>query len=178
MEKLQTFTSCEISIINDSVSVAEELVSDFYKMSASQWLRLKYDIKTLRELETEEIVHGPCAQVVRYEGKQGNRHLGSSFYDFYKICLQDHSILSKLRQYPDIRLFPFALYIVTHELIHVVRFCKFLQRFHASPPEIMAEESRVHSDTRDILGTVRGVKGIGTVLGFYRKWHRIRNERE
>jgi len=171
METLETFALNEIRILNDSVTLAEELVSNFYKMSANQWFHLKYDVKTLKELHSSEIVHGPCAQVVRYEGKRQSNPLGSSTFDFYKICLQDHAILSKLRQYPDIKLFPFALYIVTHELIHVVRFCKFLQHFHASFPEKMAEESRVHARTREILGRVRSVPGLAEVLDFYHQWH-------
>ena len=41
-------------------------------------------------------------------------------------------------------LFSLVVYIATHELIHIVRFSKFLQNFHASPDEKQAEEKRVH----------------------------------
>ncbi|QTA92776.1 hypothetical protein [Desulfonema magnum] len=163
MKNLETFSPEQISIVNDSASVAEEVVNNFYKMSASQWRQRKYDVKTLADLCHNEIVHGPFAQVIRYEGKRKDRSLSSSIYDFYKICLQDHAILSALKQSPDIKLFPFALYIITHELVHIVRFCKFLQNFDAPPRKKMAEETRVHKDAHKILTTLR-VPGLEKVL--------------
>ena len=166
---LKKFTSENIGVVNDAAAMAEELVSNFYKMSESQWLRRRYDIKTLTNLKSDEIVHGPFAQVIRFTGQHNNRLLGSSTYDFYKICIQDHAILGTLKKFSDIKLFPFTLYIIAHELIHIVRFSKFLQSFDASPAEKMAEETRVHEKTGDILEGVR-VSGINVVLNFYKKW--------
>lgn len=169
MEKLEKFDSGQIKTVNNSVAMAEELVSNFYKLSASQWLRQKYDVKTLADLCPDEIVYGPFAQIIRYKGLRKNTSLGSSTYDFYKICLQDHSILSALKKSPRIKLFPFILYIVTHELIHIVRFSKFLQNFDASPEEKMEEEIRVHENTHEILRTLQ-VSGLADVLKFYDEW--------
>lgn len=172
MEKLKKFNANQIGIINNCVSMAEELVSNFYKMSASQWsAACAYDIKTLIDLSYEEIVHGPFAQVVRYKGWRKDSTLGSSTYDFYKICLQDHAILSAIKDLPDIKLFPFILYIVVHELIHILRFSKFLQNFEASHEEMMAEEAHVHKITHDILKSVN-VFGMENVLKFYEKWRK------
>jgi hypothetical protein len=64
-----TFKKDELTIVNNAVAMAEELVSNHYKMSASQWLRPKYDVETLTNLTEEEIVDGPFAQIIRYEGK-------------------------------------------------------------------------------------------------------------
>ena len=71
---------------------------------------------------------------------------------------------------PGIALFPFSLYIITHELIHIVRFSKFLQNFEASDRERMAEEKRVHQRTHLILQPVQ-VTGLASVLEFYNDWH-------
>ena len=139
-------------------------------MSANQWLRPKYDIKTMTDLSPDEIVSGPFAQIIRYKGQQKNRLLGSSTYDFYKICLQDHTILSVLKQSEDLRLFPFLLYLLTHELIHIVRFIKFLQRFDASPEETIREETRVHKTTHEILEVQK--EGMPDVIKFYNRWHK------
>jgi len=166
---LSAFDSVQISIVNESVAMAEELVLDFYKMSSSQWLHLRYDVKTLDGLHREEIIDGPFAQVIRYEGRRENRLLSSSSYDFYKICLQDHTILKTLTCHTDIGLYPFALYIVTHELIHVVRFGKFLQLFNASGKEKEEEERRVHQHTREVLMS-ENIDGINAVFSFFRKW--------
>ena len=169
MQKRDCFASHQIEIVNHAVAMAEELVSNDYKMSASQWLGPRYDIKTLVELKPEEIIDGPFAQIIRYKGQRKNTSLGSATYDFYKICLQDHIIRSTLEGKPDIELFPFSLYIITHELIHIVRFSKFLQSFEASAKERMAEEKRVHQRTHEILKPVQ-IEGLKNVLEFYNDW--------
>jgi hypothetical protein len=163
------FSPEQIKIVNNAVSMAEELVSNSYKMSASQWLGPRYDIKTLAELDPEEIIDGPFAQIIRYKGKRRNTLLESATYDFYKICLQDHMIQSTVERSHGIELFPFALYIITHELIHIVRFSKFLQSFDASAEERMAEEKRVHFRTHAILEPVQ-LAGLHNVLEFYNDW--------
>jgi hypothetical protein len=165
----QAFNATELKIVNNAVAMSEELVSNHYKMSASQWLRPKYDVKTLAELNRNEIVEGPFAQVVRYVGKRHGTHLGSGSYDFYKICLQDHAILSALQQNPHLKLLPFTIYIVAHELVHIVRFSKFLQSFDASAEEKLVEEARVHKETQLILGKIQ-LDGLKAVLGFYSTW--------
>ena len=169
MSRLNCFSSEQIEIVNNAVAMAEELVSNYYKMSASQWLGPRYDVKTLKELSREEIIDGPFAQIIRYKGQRKNTLLGSATYDYYKICLQDHTIQSTLAITPGIRLFPFSLYIITHELIHIVRFSKFLQSFEASDRDRMAEEKRVHQRTHEILKPVQ-IKGLSNVLEFYIDW--------
>ena len=169
MQKHNRFSLDQIKIVNNAVAMAEELVSNNYKMSASQWLGPRYDVKTLAELNPEEIIDGPFAQIIRYKGQRRNTSLGSATYDFYKICLQDHTIKSTLGRSPGIELFPFSLYIITHELIHIVRFSKFLQSFDASSDERMAEEKRVHVRTHEILQSVQ-IGGLQNVLDFYNDW--------
>ncbi|MGD8368121.1 MAG: hypothetical protein PVG78_10785 [Desulfobacterales bacterium] len=169
MEHLKTFSPSELSAVNNAVAVAEELVSNHFKMSASQWLRPRFDVKTLAELSEEEIVRGPFAQIIRYVGQRKSSVLGSSAYDFYKVCLQDHAILGALASHPELELFPFLLYIVAHELIHIVRFSKFLQNFEATAEEKLAEETRVHQATHEVLTSV-SVPGLEPVLKFYEKW--------
>jgi len=169
MERPDTFDSKETATVNAAVALAEELVSDFYKMSATEWLHPKYDVKTLGELSDTEIVDGPFAQVIRYEGQLKDTSLGSNTYDFYKICLQDHTILATLADRSDLKLYPFILYIVTHELIHIVRFSKFLQNFDASAEEKIEEEKRVHEYTHDILNPLQ-LDDLNFVLEFYRLW--------
>ena len=144
MQTRSHFSPEQIKIVNNAAAMAEELVSNDYKMSASQWLGPRYDVKTLAELSPQEIIDGPFAQIIRYKGRRRNTALGSASYDFYKICLQDHMIQSTIDGSNGIELFPFSLYIITHELIHIVRFSKFLQSFDASAEERIAEEKRVH----------------------------------
>ena len=169
MGKLSTFNRSQIAIVDNSVTLAEELVSNYYKLSSSLWLKRKYDIKTLMDLSKNEIVDGPFAQILHYKGRRKDSALESESYDFYKICLQDHAILSAIQEFSHLQLFPFTLYIIIHELIHVVRFTKFLQNFYASSEEKMTEEKRVHEGTRNILKKLK-LTGLDDVLDFYRKW--------
>jgi len=169
MEPRHSFSNSQLQTINRAVLLAEELVSNHYKMSSSQWLGPKYDVKTLAELNPGEIIDGPFAQIVRYRGQRRNTSLGSATYDFYKICFQDHTVLNTLDAHPHMPLFPFALYIITHELIHVVRFGKFLQGFEASARERQMEEARVHERTHRILRPLR-IEGMGGVLDFFDNW--------
>ena len=94
MENLEKFNEDQIQILNRSISMAEDLVSNYYKMSINQWLQAKYDVKTLADLSLNEVVNGPFAQVIKYVGRKKEAVLSSSNYDYYKICIQDHSIIS------------------------------------------------------------------------------------
>ncbi|MBA3036961.1 MAG: hypothetical protein FP814_10775 [Desulfobacterium sp.] len=169
IEKLLRFSTRQINTVNKAAEISEELVCDYYKLSTSQWLRRRYDIKTIVNLSTEEIIDGPFAQIIKYKAQPKNSSLSSSTYDFYKICLQDNSILSVVDKSSKIKLYPFLLYIITHELVHIVRFSEFLQNFSASYEEKMAEEARVHYNTHEILKSTK-LNGLSNVFKFYDKW--------
>lgn len=166
MNGLETFSEQQIAVVNQMVELAEDIVSEHYKMSQAQWLRNRYDVKTLVQLDESEIVYGPYAQVVRYSGQKNESQLGSGAFDFYKICLQDHSILRALRENAGLLMDPFILYIVTHELIHVIRFGQFIQFFDANTEQRMKEEEYVHKRTVDILKKI-SMNGMEKIIGFY-----------
>lgn len=149
--------------------MAEELISNYYKLSSSQLGRLNYDVKTAADLAYSEVVDDHFAQIVKYRLKKKNALRESEAEDFYQICLQDHAILQALEEQPELAFLEFLLYIVCHELIHVVRFNRFLQQFNASAEEKLAEEHRVHARTREILSRV-SMDGIAPVLAFYGQW--------
>lgn len=163
---MKTFSKSQLDVIDNAVAVAEDMVCNFYKMSGSQWLRHRYDIKTLCDLAPEEVVDGPFAQIIRYTAYREGAVLGSSAYDFYKICLQDNAMLRAITSNPNLHLFPFSLYIIIHELVHIVRFARFDQHFDASPEEKEKEEARVHGVTRTVVSK-HGIEGIQDVLTFY-----------
>lgn len=165
------FSKAQLAVVGRAAALAEELVSDHYKMSASQWLRRRYDIKTRRDLKLEEVVEGPLAQVIRYEGRAPRDPLSSAAFDFFVVCLQDPTILATLAEQRHLDLYPFVLYILTHELIHIVRFSQFLQNFEASESERLEEESRVHGITREILQPMR-LPGMDKVINHYSGWQK------
>ncbi|MFH1984050.1 MAG: hypothetical protein ABIL58_19595 [Pseudomonadota bacterium] len=168
--KLPAFAPEQVKAVNHAVTMAEEIVSNAYKMSTSQWLRRRYDVRTLVDLKAAEIENGPFAQVVRYKGQRPDTSLGSNAYDHYRICLQDHAILDVLKRCKELHLLPFVLYIVTHELIHIIRFSQFLQFFDASPEETLDEEHRVHRETHRLLFPIQ-LDGLDSAMKFFEKWH-------
>jgi hypothetical protein len=138
-------------LLQDAAGLAEEVTSDFFKLGPSHWRRARYDILTLEGLSREEISPHAHALVAKYRGNPHDRALPSASFDFYRVCLQDHNILKAHRARGDLALFPLLLYIVTHELVHIVRFSQFLALFEASPAQKLEEEERVHRLTRKIL---------------------------
>lgn len=163
------FNAEQIAVISQAVATAEDLVSDCYKLSATQMRQLNYDVKTAAELARHEIVADHFAQIVRYRAEKRNSLLRTDVEDFYKICLQDHSILQALGQHPRISFYPFMLYIICHELVHVVRFRRFEQHFDVADAQKQAEEIRVHRITHEILSRQR-IEGMEPVFEFYENW--------
>lgn len=161
-----SFQEKEIAALRQAIDLSEELISDFYKITTSEWRRHRYDIQSLKDLQEEEITNIAFAQIRRYVRSPNLRERGSEPGDFFKICLQDHVILKAIERDPHIRLLPLATYIVIHELIHVIRFSKFLQRFDSTPAERDAEERLVHSLTFRVLGKFR-VNGMDEVLAAF-----------
>ena len=165
----KTFDADQITAVNQAVAVAEELVSNFYKFSDSQMRQLNYDIKTAAQLAAHEIVDAHFAQIVRYRAQKKDSLLEVDATDFYLICLQDHAVLSAVDRFSRPALYPFMTYIVCHELIHVVRFRRFLQHFQVAPEERQLEEIRVHHATREMLRRAN-IDDMGPVFEFYGKW--------
>ena len=138
-------------VLREAASIAEEMTSDFFKLTPNHWRRARYDILTLEGLEEEEISPHALALVAKYHGCHRDRVLKSAFFDFYRICLQDHNILKALETCPDLSLLPLFLYILTHELVHVVRFSQFQALFEAPEEQRRVEEKQVHLLTQKIL---------------------------
>lgn len=171
------FNNDQMEVVSRAVATAEDLVSDYYKLSATRMRQLNYDIKTAADLGQHETVSDHFAQIVRYSAKKQNSMLSTDVDDFYKICLQDHSILSVVQRFADIALYPFLLYIICHELVHVVRFRRFQQRFSVPDEHRQAEEIRVHRITHEILAR-KQIAGMQPVFGFYEGWHTAGNGME
>ncbi len=161
------FQQEEIAVLRQSIDISEELISEYYKISTSQWKRYRYDIQSLKDLQDKEVTDAAFAQVQRYSRRPNDRVRGSEPGDYFKICLQDHVIRKAVERDSLIHLFPLSIYIVTHELIHVIRFAQFLQRFDSSDTEQEVEEGRVHALTYQLLEKLR-IPGLPEVLSAFR----------
>jgi hypothetical protein len=161
------FDQQEIAVLRQAIDVSEDLISDFYKISTSEWKRYRYDIQSLRDLQEEEVTDFAFAQIRRYQRCPHERLRGSEPGDYFKICIQDHVVRRAIQRDPFIHLFPLTAYIIIHELIHVIRFAKFLQRFDSTPAEQEAEENRVHALTFRLLENCK-ISGLGEVLAAFK----------
>ena len=172
MPNVRHFNQAQLHQVQEAVSVSEDLVSDYYKMSSIQWLRSRYEVRTARDLDVHEVVEGPFAQVLGYRGCPRDTSLGSANFDFYRICIQDSAILLAIDQsVVDLKFFPFLLYVIVHELVHIVRFARFQQIYSCACEADCAREEEliVHDITRKILKGIT-VPGLEQVFVYYRKW--------
>jgi hypothetical protein len=160
------FSLEEIEVLRNAIDISEELIGDRYRISTSDWKRYRYDIQSLCQLAVDEVTDFAFAQILRYTRHPDEKPLASRDGDYFKICLQDHVILNVLRRDPKIRLLPLAAYIVSHELIHVIRFATFVQRYDAAPREREEEERRVHAITYELLKD-RKIEGLQEVLAAF-----------
>ncbi len=153
-------------LLREATVIAEEMTSDFYKLTPNCWRRARYDILTLEGLEQDEISSHALALVAKYRGCHRDRVLKSAVFDFYRICLQDHNILKALDSCPDLSLLPLLLYIITHELVHVVRFSRFQALFEAPEEQKNEEERQVHLLTQKILKPLKSPE-LPRVMRYY-----------
>ncbi len=163
------FNRGQIQIISQAVEIAEDVTANYFKISTAQWKHVRYDIRTLTDLREDEITKSAFAQITRYGRKPEHTVAGVRHYEYFKICLQDHNIIAAVDRDDSLQLLPLGIYVVTHELVHVVRFCKYLQRFDADPVERQREEMRVHEITHEALGTL-GLSHLAYVLHAYRNY--------
>ncbi len=145
------FTQEEIGKTADIFAKAEELTGNHFKLSSSDWKRFKYDVKTLKDLNANEISHEAFATLSKYTCQNESFDFGQRTFSFYQICLQDHNILWALKRDSEITFEGLLLYIAVHELIHIIRFNRFVTLFESNEREKRKEEKTVHTATFNIL---------------------------
>ncbi|MEW5979539.1 MAG: hypothetical protein AB1898_27395 [Acidobacteriota bacterium] len=168
MLKLGCFSRQELRAVQRQAALAEELVARHYCIPSRDWPRYPYEVKTLTDLREPEIAEGAFAMVSKYEYRIGGR-FASRHFELYGICLQDHNIRMAMQRSEGIGFAPLLLYILTHELIHVLRFSDWPQRYYFRDERRVQEEKQVHKVTRDILFRRRDAK-LDRVLQLYREY--------
>jgi hypothetical protein len=150
---LKIFNSKELYLLGEALDIAEDMTSNYFKLSLSQWRQHPFDVKTLSNLFGEDIKDNVFALLRKY-APAGNEDVKppSERREFYLICIQDHQILKALQRDRRLELLPLLAYILTHELVHIVRFCKFQVRFDTEEERTRKkEENTVHQTTYEIL---------------------------
>ena len=166
---LQVFNRKQLHILGEALDIAEDSTSNYFKLSQSHWSQHPFDVKTLSGLFGDDIRDNIFALLKRYVARDDDNHqLLRKNRELYVICVQDHQILKALQRDKELRLLPLLAYVLTHELVHIVRFCKFQIRYDTEEEATRdKEENIVHHTTHEILKELP-LSNLGYILGSYR----------
>ncbi|HUU50328.1 MAG TPA: hypothetical protein VMW81_05175 [Nitrospinota bacterium] len=168
------FDKNSIDLAKNTLDDAAALTRNYYDINTKDWKGIKYDLKTLEDLKKDEITDNAFAQLSKYRGVSGKASQGFRF-NFFRICIQDHKIMEAVKKRGDRTcLKPLLLYVMTHELIHIVRFNRLIKKFEGSSKEKEIEEKNVHFDTYNILRNTE-IHGMNDILNHYRDFRFIEN---
>jgi hypothetical protein len=157
------FTESDLMTICRAASLAERLTERHFDLDKDHWKSEPYTIFTLKQVNRGLYEPDVFANVIRYETRV-DKEVKPVPAERYGIVLQDPNILRALLRQSNHDLWTIGLFVLTHELIHVVRFKKFNVDFFAEPGARHAEENLVQSITREILS---GVTNTDQLLAMY-----------
>lgn len=156
------FTGSDRSTIKRAGALAETLTEKYFDLPKDEWNRNPYGILTRKEVGKTLHQADAFANVITFADPRKKDHEDGSRK--YGIVLQDPNILRALLRSHEHDLWTLGLFVLTHELIHIVRFRRFGVDFFASIQERDREEEVVHGITREVLA---GVTNTDFVLGLY-----------
>jgi len=116
-------------------------------------VRRCYEVVTLEGAGPEGRDPKRLAKLCRYDRKERPIEEGHPVSRFYRVFLQDDKLLTREKEGLELRAL--LLYVMTHELIHIVRFESFQVHYEAVGPEREREERTVHRLTEDVLSVLR-----------------------
>jgi hypothetical protein len=142
------FSPPQRSLVFRALCEAEERTSGYYCIPPFRWDRLRYDLLTRIDHEWEPLPEPMLARVRCLQSTAQKR-----LFDFYRIELNDQGILEAAERENLLGdLYPFLVYILTHEMVHLVRLSSILEELPATLPSFdESEEQRVQRISRRIL---------------------------
>jgi hypothetical protein len=143
------FSSEQRNLAIRAMDEAEERTLQYYCIPPHRWQQLNYDLLTRQDTGWEPLPESALAKVQRLHQVRPKR---KSLCDFYRILLNDPGILTVAHRedlVPD--LYPFLVYILTHEMVHLVRLSTILRDEPEDEFAFSAEESRVQGVAFQIL---------------------------
>lgn len=158
------FTRSDRTTVSKAAALAERLTLQYFNLPEAEWERNPYGIFTCKEVGTRFYQPDVFAHIIRYPSKAGRCHQEQR--ERYGVLLQDPNILLALLRSASHDLWTLGLFILTHELVHIVRFTKYNVDFFAGVSGRAKEENLVQGVTKDILA---GVTNIDHVLSLYDK---------
>lgn len=157
------FTPRQLNLVAQALDEAEKCTTRYYCIPPFRWQRLSYDVVTSADAAWKPLPESALAEVLCLHRNVREPSDGHED-EFYRIQLNDAGILTTFqRDRVSYRLFPFLIYILTHEMIHLVRLSSILGHSRFATMQCRAEEARVRRITRQVL-TGSGLEGLGPVL--------------
>jgi hypothetical protein len=140
----------QLALVSKAVGRAELLVARYYRIPVLPSKQYPYEVLTRADIQGSERAEDALAHLVIYERQRswGMEHL-------YRIFLQDDVVLLRVVEEGDDWLSALLVYVLTHELVHVVRFQRAEESYFASAKSRRREEDRVHQITLDLLRDAR-----------------------
>ncbi len=142
------FSTPQRNLVFQALDEAEGRTAGYYCIPPFRWERLRYDLLTQVDHGWEPLPEPMLARVRCLQRVSTHRP-----FDFYRIELNDKSILAAAERENLLRdLYPFLVYILTHEMVHMVRLSSILEKWPEAYDSIdESEEKRVQSISRRIL---------------------------
>jgi hypothetical protein len=133
------FSRSQRRLVIRAMGEAEQRTTRYYCIPPHHWEKLQYDLLTRQDYEWEPLPEAALARVRRLVRPAAQR---IAPYDFYRIELNDPSIMDAAER-ADLAsdFYSFLVYILTHEMVHLVRLSSILE---CPPGEQHFEESEEH----------------------------------
>jgi hypothetical protein len=168
MRSVGYFTSSDRAVLQKAAYLAERLTQRYFGLGPDVWERNPYALYTRKEVGKTLYDDDAFANIVRIEPPQRYQSKQAA-NPKYGVVLHDPNILLALLRPIRHDLWELGLFVLTHELIHIVRFREFNVDFFASAAGRDEEERIVHKMTRDVLSGITTIEHVLELYGLRRE---------
>ncbi len=135
--------------------LSELNVVDKFRLTPKELKKMHYEIYFLKEAAFLKNKFASLLKLEKFSWLPSQRR------EFYFLCLNQTKIFEWEKSF----LNELLLYILSHELIHLVRFIRYQSNFYAK--EKWEEEKKVHYLTKEILKDIKFLPHIKMVLDYF-----------
>ena len=75
---MRAFCHNDLGVVCQAMGVAEESVSDYYRLSDAAWRDYPYELRTLAQLQSGEVTYQALAQILRLTSRKGRGACGAA----------------------------------------------------------------------------------------------------
>jgi hypothetical protein len=157
------FGSADLEALLSVQPVAEDLVGEHFQLTSFGPYHRCYEIVTAATADEDCREATALAKLRRYDRQERPISDERRVARFYQVCLQDEAILKRVADGLDLKAL--LLYVLTHELVHIVRFESFQVHFDAPETVRESEEKTVHRLTEQMLKELKDSAVDAVVAG-------------